>query len=186
MLKKLWVLQLLLSNSSWKRSSSCRFRFDGLVKDTFCHNRLSLNYLKSFAWVHWWHAYSAASFPSGVSLSLIEVYAGLCVCVCLCVCVGILPVPLVPRGPGREKNGMKRENRGCFLGFHVTLGAERRAASVEQRGGGLGPGSGLWRLKRLMLSTANANDFGKNKEFAQKQNEAVLLPCPITLANPAY
>ncbi len=186
MLKKLWVLQLLLSNSSWKRSSSCRFRFDGLVKDTFCHNRLSLNYLKSFAWVHWWHEYSAASFPSGVSLSLIEVYAGLRVCVCVFVCVWASCRSLwCPEARPREKRHEKGKPR-VFFRISRYIGSGATAASVERRGGGLGPGSGLWRLKRLMLSTANANDFGKNKEFLQQQNEAVLLPCPITLANPAY
>lgn len=158
------------------------FRFDCLAKTlsvtTDCHSIICR--------VHGWHAYSAASFPSGVSLSLIEVYAGLCCCLSVFACVWASCRSLwCPRGPGREKNGMKSE-KIFFLGFHVTLGAERRAASMERRGGGLGPGSGLWRLKRLMLPTANANDFGKNKEFAQQQNEAVLLPCPITLANPTY
>ncbi len=149
MLKKLWVLQLLLSNSSWKRSSSCRFRFDGLVKDTFCHNRLSLNYLKSFAWVHWWHAYSAASFPSGVSLRLIEVYAGLRVCVCVFVCVCGHPAGAQRPRP-REKRHEKGKPRVFFrISRYIGSGATGSISGTPWRR------SGTW-IRSLKAKEINA------------------------------
>lgn len=95
---------------------------------------MSLSYLKSFVYEFIdnisrhseWHPYSAASFPSGASLSLIDVYAGLYsslkviaadMCVA-CVCGRPDGPHWSPRGPGRE------EKRIFFLGFHIALGAK--------------------------------------------------------------
>lgn len=74
-----------------------------------------------------WHPYSAASFPSGTSLSLIDVYAGLHCClkviaadVCVAHACGRPDGPhWSPRGPGREENGMERENKGFFF-FRIS------------------------------------------------------------------
>lgn len=109
---RVWVLEQLLSYSSWNRSSLCRFGFDCLAEDTFCHNKLSLSYLKSFTCMN---SLMACIF-SGIfpQRCVSESHWGLCRLVllfeCVCMCVGVLPVPSVdPRPRLREKQHEKRK-----------------------------------------------------------------------------
>lgn len=169
-------------------------RFECFAKDKFCHNRLSLSYLKSFmnsltisavilTGIHIQRRPSPA-VRLWVSLTFMQVCIAvwrwlLLTCVWL-VCVGVLMVPNgAPEAPAKRKTAWKEKTVFFFFGFHVALGAEWRAASVERHGGGLGPGSGLWRLKGLMLSTANANDFGKKERvFHNSKMRLFWFPAP--------